>query len=144
MSLPRDVISHILRSEFLPEPKDLGRLRAVCKGLRDAVDLTGRKIKKLSDGLAAEGGYLSLLKDRHSRGVLMSKYLVCAAAARNGDLKELKALRADDYPWDTRTCAYAARGGHLAVLKWARQNNCPSDYSTHRYAAMLGYVESFP
>ena len=141
LSLPRDVISHILRSEFLPEPKDLGRLRAVCKGLRDAVDLTGRKIKKMSDELAVEGGYLSLLKDRHSRGVLKYKHLVCAAAARNGDLKELKALRADDYPWDTRTCAYAAKGGHLETLKWARENHCPWDKRTCAYAAKGGHLE---
>ena len=143
LSLPRDVISHILRSEFLPEPKDLGRLRAVCKGLRDAVDLTGRKIKKLSDVLAAEGGYLSLLKDRHSRGVLKYKYkyLVCAAAARNGDLKELKALRADDYPWYEETCAYAAEHGHLEVLKWAHANGCPWDEATCWRAAMGGHLE---
>ena len=49
-SLPLDVIStHILRSDFLPEPGDLGRLRAVSRGMRDAVDATGREIKKLSD-----------------------------------------------------------------------------------------------
>ena len=139
LSLPRHVISHIL--EFLPEPKDLGRLRAVCKGLRDAVDLTGRKIKKLSDVLAAEGGYLSLLKDRHSRGVLKDKHLVCAAAARNGDLKELKALRADDYPWNEYTCAYAAKGGHLETLKWARDNGCGWNDETCAEAAEHGHLE---
>jgi hypothetical protein len=49
-SLPLDVIStHILRSDFLPEPGDLGRLRAVSKDMRDAVDATGREIKKLSN-----------------------------------------------------------------------------------------------
>ena len=141
LSLPRDVISHILRSEFLPEPKDLGRLRAVCKGLRDAVDLTGRKIKKMSDELAVEGGYLSLLKDRHSRGVLKYKHLVCAAAARNGDLKELKALRADDYPWNAWTCAFATQRGHLETLKWARENGCPWDEWTCAFAAEGGHLE---
>jgi hypothetical protein len=49
-SLPLDVIStHILRSDFLPETADLGRLRAVSKRMRDAVDATGREIKKLSN-----------------------------------------------------------------------------------------------
>jgi hypothetical protein len=38
--------------------------------MRDAVDATGREIKKLSDVDAAELGYVSLLKDRHSRGLL--------------------------------------------------------------------------
>ena len=46
-SLPLDVIStHILRSDFLPEPGDLGRLRAVSRRMRDAVDATGREIKE--------------------------------------------------------------------------------------------------
>jgi hypothetical protein len=40
-------------------------------------------------------------------------------------LQELKALRADEWPWDAWTCAYAAKGGHLEVLKWARENGCP-------------------
>ena len=54
-SLPLDVFStHILSSEFLPETADLGRLRAVNKGMRDAVDATGREIKKLSDREAVD------------------------------------------------------------------------------------------
>ena len=94
-SLPLDVIStHILRSDFLPEPGDLGRLRAVSHRMRDAVDATGREIKKLSDVEAMQRGNMSLLNDRHTRGVLQDKgYL----------------------------CAYAAGRGHLEVLKWARE-----------------------
>jgi hypothetical protein len=69
-SLPLDVIStHILRSDFLPEPGDLRSLRAVSKYMRAAVDATGREIKKLSNLEAAELGYLSLLKDRRTRGL---------------------------------------------------------------------------
>jgi len=172
LNLPRDLIStEILRSDFLPEPRDVGRLRAVCKGLRDAVDATGREIEQLSDEEAAELGNLSLLKDRHSRGLLDDEYLLCAAAARNGDLEMLKALRADDCPWDARTCTYAAAGGHLAVLKWetlfyrhddpfgkwtcayaaqrghletlkwARENGCPWDERTCAYATQGGHLE---
>ena len=141
-SLPREVLStHILSSEFLPEPGDLGRLRAVSHAMRDAVDATGREIKKLSDEEAAHLGHVSLLKDRHMRGVLKHRCLTCAAAARKGDVEELKALRADEWPWDTRTCAYAAKGGHLEVLKWARANGCPWDAKTRNIAADLGYVE---
>ena len=65
-SLPREVLStHILSTEFLPEPADLGRLRAVSHAMRDAVDATGREIRKFSNQDAAKLGNVSLLKDRH-------------------------------------------------------------------------------
>ena len=141
-SLPLDVIStHILRSDFLPEPGDLGRLRAVSRGMRDAVDATGREIKKLSDMDAAHLGYVSLLKDRHSRGLLEDEYLVCGAAARSGQLEELKALRAKNFPWNLSTCQLAASGGHLEVLKWARENDCQWDRYTCACAARGGHLE---
>jgi hypothetical protein len=132
----------LLRSDFLPEPADLARLRAVSAGVRDAVNATGREIKKLSDGKAAELGYVSLLKDRHSRGLLEDENLVCAAAARIGDLQELKALRADEWPWDERSCASAAAVGNLEMLKWARDNGCPWDETTCAYAAKDGHLET--
>ena len=141
-SLPVDVIStHILSSDFLPEPGDLGRLRAVSHAMRDAVDATGREIKRLSDREAAHLGHVSLLKDRHRRGVLEDERITCAAAARKGDLEELKALRADEWPWDTRTCLFAARGGQLETLKWARANGCPWDEWTCAFAARGGHLE---
>ena len=136
--------THILRSDFLPEPGDLGRLRAVSRGMRDAVDATGREIKELSDHEALDLGYVSLLKDRHSRGLLSAYryHFPCAAAARNGDLQELKALRADELPWDAWTCAYAAKGGHLRVLQWLRENDCLWDEWTCTYAAERGHLET--
>ena len=141
-SLPLDVFStHILSSEFLPETADLGRLRAVNKGMRDAVDATGREIKKLSNEEAMHLGYVSLLKERHTRGVLKDECLTCAAAARNGDLEELKALRAESFPWSKLTCELAAFGGHLDVLKWARENYCPWDKETCEQAAKGGHLE---
>ena len=113
-SLPPHVISkRILTPDFLPEPRDLGRLRAVSRGMREAVDATGRKIQKLSDKDAAYLGHLSLVKDRHSRGVLNDERLLCEAAAAKGDLEALKGLRAKNWPWDVGTCAYAAKGGNL-------------------------------
>jgi hypothetical protein len=135
--------THILRSDFLPEPGDLGRLRAVSRGMRDAVDATGREIKKLSDDEALDLGYVSLLKDRHSRGLLSAcrDHFPCTAAARNGDLQELKALRADECPWHQWTCAQAAKGGHLEVLKWARENECPWCEYTCTWAAWGGHLE---
>jgi hypothetical protein len=147
-SLPLDVIStHILSHDFLPEPRDLGRLRAVSKYMRDAVDATGREIKKLSDWDAARLGYVSLLKERFSRGVLKDEWdqclkcLVCAAAARNGDLEALKALLEDGYPWNEKTCAFAAWGGQLEILKWARANDCPWNEETCAGAAEGGQLE---
>jgi hypothetical protein len=148
-SLPLDVIStHILSHDFLPEPRDLGRLRAVSKYMRDAVDATGREIKKLSDWDAARLGYVSLLKERFSRGVLKDEWdqclkcLVCAAAARNGDLEALKALLEDGYPWNEKTCEFAAWGGQLEILKWARANDCPWNEETCAGAAEGGQLET--
>ena len=140
--LPLDVIStHVLKSDFLPETADLGRLRAVSKGMRDAVDATEREIKKLSDDEAVDLGNVTLLKDRHSRGVLKDECLTCAAAARNGDLEELKALRAENFPWNEWTCAYAADSGHFETLKWASENGCPWSERTCWYAAEYGHLE---
>ena len=89
MSLPL----HILSSEFLPETADLGRLHAVSKVMRDAVDATGREIKKLLDREAVDLGYVSVLKERHTRGVLKDECLTCAATARNGDLGTFYCVR---------------------------------------------------
>ena len=141
-SLSVDVVStHILRSDFLPEPADLGRLRAVSSWLREAVDATGREIKKLSNADAKVLGYVSLLKDRHSRGLLEDESYLCAAAASKGDLEELKGLCADKWLWNWLTCSYAAERGHLEVLKWARENGCPWDEGTCRNAAERGHLE---
>ena len=142
-SLPPHVISkRILTPDFLPEPRDLGRLRAVSRGMREAVDATGRKIEKLSDKDAADLGHLSLVKDRHSRGVLNDECLLCKAAAAKGDLEALKGLRAKNWPWDDGTCAFAAYGGHLEVLKWARENGCPWDERTCAEAAGGGHLDT--
>ena len=125
--LPPDVKNEILGPTNLPEPRDLANLRAVSHWMRDAVDATGREIEELSNEDAMFLGNVSLLKDRHSRGLLKGdeRSLVCAAAARTGQLEELKALRAAKFPWDSWTCESAAEGGQLEVLKWARENGCP-------------------
>ena len=140
--LPPDVKNEILGPTNLPEPRDLANLRAVSHWMRDAVDATGREIRKFSNQDAAKLGNVSLLKDRHSRGLLKGdeRSLVCAAAARTGQLEELKALRAD-FPWDSRTCAFAAEHGQLEVLMWARANGCPWDEYTCERAAHGGHLE---
>ena len=119
--LPFDVAVSIVENH-LPDPADLAVLRAVSKGMRAAVDATGREVpdfyKKVGGVYdAVERGHLSTLKCLRRRGRLSDERLLCAAAARVGDLEALKALRrAEKFPWDDRTCAKAAKGGHLDVL----------------------------
>ena len=135
-----DVVVSIVE-KHLPDPADLAILRAVSKGMRDAVDATGRKVEEFKEYDAARRGYLSTLKCLRRRGVLKDERLLCAAAARSGQLQALKALRAENFPWDALTCSYAASGGHLEVLKWARANGCPWDARTCAYAAGGGHLE---
>jgi len=130
-----------LVEKHLPDPADLAILRGVSRGMRDAVDATGRKVKQFGEERAAKRGYLTTRKCLRRRGRLRNECLLCAAAARSGQLEELKALRAEDLPWNTWTCAYAARGGHLEVLKWAHENGCPWAGWTCSSAAMLGHLE---
>ena len=70
-------------------------------------------------------GCLSALQRLQRGGRLSRQELLCQAAARSGQLEELKALRADGCPWNNWTCLAAAKGGHLEVLQWARANGCP-------------------
>ena len=138
--LPFDVAVSILE-EHVPDPADLAVLRGVSRGMRDAVDATGLKLEEMLEEDAAERGCLSTLKCLRRRGRLRDESLLCAAAARSGDLEELKALRAENCPWSTVTCAFAALGGHLEVLQWARENDCPWDDLTCAYAAGGGHLE---
>ena len=47
--LPFDVAVSLVE-KHLPDPADLAVLRAVSKGMRDAVDATGRKIEEFGQG----------------------------------------------------------------------------------------------
>ena len=92
--LPFDVAVSLVE-EHVPDPADLAVLRGVSRGMRDAVDATGRKVEEIEDEEdAAFRGYLRTLKCLRRRGRLRDEYRLCAAAARSGDLAELKALRA--------------------------------------------------
>ena len=102
---------------------------------------TGRTVMMPSEDEAVEKGYLSTVKDMHSRGRLSDTRLLCAAAAASGQLEELKALRAENFPWYKGTCNLAACGGHLEMLKWARENGCPWDEMTCFAAARGGQPE---
>ena len=133
------VVAHVL--DKLSDPTDLARVSAVSRGMRDAVAATGRTVMMPSEYEAMNKGYLSTVKDMHSRGRLSDTRLLCAAAAASGQLEGLKALRAENFPWDWRTCAGAAEHGHLGMLKWARENGCPWDEETCRYAAKGGHLD---
>ena len=142
-SLPVDLVATQVLSH-LSDPMDLAVLRAVSKGMRAAVDATGREIAEANDPQhAADRGFLTTLRHMHSRGRLKSAdvNLLCYAAAKTGQLVELKALRAENWPWSEMTCANAAKNGHLEVLKWAREKNCPWDEWTCADAAMNGHLE---
>jgi hypothetical protein len=139
--LPFDVAVSLVENH-LPDPADLAVLRAVSKGMRAAVDATGRKVEEFDADDAVERGYVTTLKCLRRRGLLEQESLLCAAAARVGDLEALKALRrVENFPWDERTCEFAANGGHLEVLKWAHENNCPWNEWTCAKAARGGHLE---
>ena len=102
---------------------------------------TGRTVMMPSEDEAVKKGYLSTVKDMHSRGRLSDTRLLCAAAAASGQLEELKALRAENFPWGKQTCAKAAYGGHLETLQWARENGCPWNEDTCSEAAFGGHLD---
>ena len=137
------VVTHILRSEFFDDPADLARLAAVSRAMRDVVAATGLRLRELElpQHRATQLGRLSVLKRLQRRGHLTCEEYLCQAAARSGQLEELKALRADGWPWDEYTCAEAAFGGHLEVLQWARANGCPWGAITCMFAASGGHLE---
>ena len=54
--LPFDVAVSLVE-KHLPDPADLAVLRAVSKGMRAAVDATGRKVKGFGEKDAAERGF---------------------------------------------------------------------------------------
>ena len=86
-------------------------------------------------------GCLSALQRLHRGGRLSRQEYLCEAAARSGQLEELKVLRANGCPWDRKTCWAAAWGGHFEVVQWARANGCPWDEQTCREAAKGGHLE---
>ena len=107
------VVAHILKSDYFDDPADLARLPAVSRAMRDAVAATGLEFEELDEDRAVNLGCLSAVKRLQRGGRLSRQEYLCQAAARSGQLEELKALRENDTPWDTDTCWRAAAGGHL-------------------------------
>ena len=135
------VVEHVLRAEYFDDPADLARLPAVSRAMRDAVAATGLRFKEFDEYGALKLGCLSALQRLQRQGRLSREEHLCQAAARSGQLEELKALRADGCPWTVRTCCAAATGGHLEVLQWARANGAPWDAETCTDAARCGHFE---
>jgi len=135
------VITHILRTEHFDDPADLARLPAVSRAMRDAVAATGLRFEELDEEQAVMVGCLNAVRRLHLAGRLTSKVLLCKAAARSGQLKELKLLRAVGCPWDAGTCWAAVEGGHLEVLQYARAKGCTWNVYTCLEAAEGGHLE---
>jgi len=135
------VVTHILRYEYFDDPADLARLPAVSRAMCDAVAGTGFRFKELEECKVVDLGCLSAVQRMQRRGRLSRQELLCAAAARSGQLEELKVLRADGWPWDAETCHAAANSGHLEVLQWLRANGCLWNWATCAYAAGGGHLE---
>ena len=140
LDLPQDIKNQILGPANLPDPADSANLRAVSRGMRDAVDATGRELKELKIDQALDFGNVRAVRRLMLRGNVKKAYM-CAAAAASGQLGLLKYLRAGGSKWDKDTCTYAAKGGHLEVLKWARENDCPWDEETCAWAAENDHLE---
>ena len=135
--LPFDVVvTHVLREDNLPDPADIARIRVVSRGMRDAVDATGRRIAELGEDDAVSRGCSTKLRCLQRQGRLSRKENLCQAAARSGQFEELKALHAENCPWDEETCTGAVEGGHLEVLRWARANGYWWDASTRQRAGI--------
>ena len=134
------VIARILKPEYFDDPADLARLRVVSSAMRDAVAATGFQFELLDECRAAELGCLRAVQRLQRGGRLSRQEYLCEAAARSGQLEELKALRENNTPWG-KTCYAAAKGGHLEVLQWARANGCPWDEETCEVAAEEGHLE---
>ena len=135
------VVTHVLRSEHFDDPADLARLPAVSHAMRDAVAATGLTFEELDQDNAVDVGCLSAVQRLHRQGRLSRQEYLCYAAARSGQLEELKLLRDNDCPWDSGTCDWTALGGHLEVLQWARANGCPWDKHTLIHARAKDHLE---
>ena len=140
LDLPQDIKNQILGPANLPDPADGANLRAVSRGMRDAVDATGRELKELKIDQALDFGNVRAVRRLMLRGNVKKAYM-CAAAAASGQLGLLKYLRAGGSKWDKDTCTYAAKGGHLETLKWARENHCVWNSETCDLAAKHGHLE---
>jgi hypothetical protein len=112
------VVTHVLRAEHFDDPADLARLPAVSRAMRDAVAETGLLFEELDEWEAVNLGCVSAVQGLQRGGRLSCQEHLGYAAARSGQLEELKVLRENGFPWNEGTCGFAAKGGKLEVLQW--------------------------
>ena len=159
------VTTFVFRSDFLPDTRDLARLRAVSCAMRDAVDATGREVKELNALEAAEIGCISVLERLHQNGLLSppeithvpfpaSRNIVDVGqlyrvTARSGQLEVLKWLRAKSLWWPHRVEGWhfhaflgAAEGGNIEIIKWLLASGQQWDAAVCAIAAQFGQLEA--
>ena len=98
------VVAHILRSEYFDDPADLARLPAVSSAMRDTMAETGLRFEEFDEDAAVQLGCFRALQRLQRQGLLLRQELLCQAAARSGQLEELKLLSENGCPWNEYTC----------------------------------------
>ncbi len=88
---------------------------------------------------AASQGRLEVMKALRAGGCAFDAW-ACRAAAKAGHIDALKWLHGSGCPWDVWTTSGAAVGGHLDVLVWLRDNKCPWNENTCSGAACGGHL----
>jgi hypothetical protein len=159
------VTTFVFRSDFLPDTRDLARLRAVSCAMRDAVDATGREVKELNALEAAEIGCISVLERLHQNGLLSPPEIthvpfpasinvpdvgqLYRVTARSGQLEVLKWLRAKSLWWPHRVEGWhfhaflgAAEGGNIEIIKWLLASGQQWDAAVCAIAAQFGQLEA--
>ena len=117
------VVAHILRSEYFDDPADLARLPAVSRAMRDAVAATELEFEELDEDDAVDLGCLSTVHRMQRGGRLSRQELLCEAAARSGQLEELKILCAKRHTVGRIYVSYssggrAPRGDAVVMREW--------------------------
>jgi len=93
-----------------------------------------------SDEAAAKAGDLQELK-RLRRLHDHKEKLHVATFSRYMTLESLKYAHENGCPWNERTCEVAAEAGHLECLKYAHENGCPWDERACFEAAQYGHLD---
>jgi hypothetical protein len=63
-------------------------------------------------------------------------------AALCGNLDNMKWLKSQDCPWNTKTFAAAAKHGNLDNMKWLKSQDCPWDAQTFTHAVIHGDLDN--
>ncbi|AAK14428.1 unnamed protein product [Ectocarpus sp. 4 AP-2014] len=117
--------------KWFPDQLDTSRLlvrNAVVGGFLPVVKWAHEKGQELDSallGTAAVHGHFELVKYIHFKGLREYSIAAILHAALRGDLRTVKWLREQGYPWSDGICMLLARRGHLQALKYVRDHGCP-------------------